>query len=226
MIKFRIYICIIISLFLITACGNQVETTVNIEPVETPDSTAFYHEDTTTKEKIIEEDSISEEPDYAEEQKQRLDSLINLVSQLNAEYQQITDRQEEYIPEVPLEYFMGTAVEFGELAISRISGNFIHVHADYFEGSPVGGKHFWISGDELLAVEIVKLKELHTENGKVIEEQNAEIYYYRAEQLIQVYNNQIQKAEISDSISCSGENLKQWQLIKEKIKGLNQKKYD
>ena len=225
MIKLRLYIGTIISLFLITACDNQIEKKVIPEPVKLSDTPVILYQDTTITE-IIAIDSTTEEPDSEEDQKQKLDSLISLVSQLNIEYEQISDNQEEYIEEVPFMNFMGTAVEFGELTISKITGNFIHVHADYFEGAPVGGKHFWIRGEELLAVEIVKLKELLTENGKVIEEQKSEIFYYGEGQLIQVFNNQIQQVEISDSISCSGENLKQWELIKEKVQGINQIKDD
>ena len=210
------YFCgnvLICLLWCLTACNEQPKPVrseiqlvkpVNIYPDISNQDTIFI--DTIVQSEVEEEDTLPS-----------LDSLINLLKQLNETFKSMGDTNQSFIEETDLTLFLGTKVDFAELAILRDTNDFVQIYADYFDGEPIGGKRFFVHKDELIGVEVIILVEKVSENGPVIVEENAYIFLYNKGQLCQAFDNSKNKIIDVDSISWAGEHMAQWNVISQHL---------
>lgn len=143
--------------------------------------------------------------------------IIKSVSLLKNEYQELEDKEGNYIEEVALHSFLGKEVEFGTLEISTITDSLIRIYADYFDGEPIGGKLFWVKEGALIAVEIVELTKKTTEEGVLIKDDLTYVFYYENNQLFKVVNYQKNEEVDRQNIVWVDENLIDWKEIKQHL---------
>lgn len=129
-------------------------------------------------------------------------------------YNKAQEGQKSYKDQIGVREFEGKAVREAALELFR-QDDLMHIHIDYLEGMPIGCKRFLVSHTQLIAVEIVRLKEATTENGTEIVEQLAQIYYYNNNKLIQATDLLTNETWESSSKYWNEENLKDWQGIQQ-----------
>ncbi len=131
-----------------------------------------------------------------------------------AGYKKAAEGQKHYEGQIEVSGFEGKVVREAALELFR-QNDLMHIHIDYLEGMPIGCKRFLVSHNQLIAVEIVRLKEATTENGTEIVEQLAQIYYYNNKELIQATDLLTNETWESSSKYWNEENLKDWQGIQQ-----------
>jgi len=153
---------------------------------------------------------------FEEERKLALEKASLLAKELRAAYAKM-EEEGRYVEEVPLTSFLGKKADIGALEISNVGEEFVRVHADYFDGAPVGGKLFFINQGELFGVEVLKLTEEITENGRVVVEKTSHTFYYNEGKVLQAWDNRKKEEIDTNSVAWIGENLEQWELVKKHL---------
>ena len=152
-----------------------------------------------------------------EESKQAVVEATQLAKDLRTAYAKMKDKKPRYIEEVPFTSFVGTAVEAAEFEITKINDQLTRVHVDYFEGSPIGGKCFFVNNGDLFAVEIVQLTEEKSEKGSGIVETISHICYYKGGKLAQIWDTKAQQELDPKTITWAKENMEQWEEVKKNL---------
>jgi hypothetical protein len=153
---------------------------------------------------------------FGEERKLAIEVTVVLFKELTALYGNMEEKEGRYVEQVPFTSFLGKDVEMAELEISNVGPEFVRVHADYFDGAPIGGKLFLINKGELFGVEVLQLTEEITENGRVVVESVSHTFYYNEGKVLQVWNNTKEEID-TNSVAWLGENLEQWELVKKQL---------
>lgn len=153
----------------------------------------------------------------AEESKQAVAEATKLTKQLRDTYSKMKNIEPRYVENVPFTSFIGIAVEAAEFEIVKVNDQLTRVQVDYFDGSPTGGKRFFVNNGELFAVEIVRLTEEQSEKGSGIVEKVSHTCYYKGGKLAQIWDNKAQQEVDAKTIAWINENLEQWETVKKSI---------
>jgi len=203
---------LIISLsILLAACNGSTPTTDEPEPspkdtlTEEMQDTA---ETTSTLPVSIDSSDTQEVPTF--------ERLVLLAEQFYEKYEALPKKDKKYVEEVPLNAFQGEYAEMGELEIVEF-GEFTHIHADYFDVAPMGGKRFMVHEGQLFGIEIVTLEEEVTEKGAQIVESVTHTFYYDEGELVTVWSNKAKGEVEGSSIPWADENLKDWETVQKHL---------
>lgn len=150
----------------------------------------------------------------------QLETALETVVALKKSYDESTEEMENYVEAIPFTTFLGNPAESGALEIIQFGDRYTRIYADYFEGSPIGGKLFFVHNNALVAIEIIQLKEKITETGAFIEDESTHILYYHDEALLSTIDLSTNKAVEPSSITWLDENLADWTLVKAHINTL------
>jgi hypothetical protein len=150
----------------------------------------------------------------------QLETALETIVALKKSYDESTEEEENYVEAIPFTTFLGNPVESGALEIIQFGDHYTRIYADYFDGSPIGGKLFFVHNNALVAIEIIQLKEKVTENGAFIQDESTHILYYHDEALLSTIDLSTNKAVEPSSITWLDENLVDWTLVKAHINTL------
>ncbi|MCH2046285.1 MAG: hypothetical protein MK212_19375 [Saprospiraceae bacterium] len=139
-------------------------------------------------------------------------SAYNLLADhFNKKNESLDCKERESINELS---FDGISIEITEAKYCILTEKGAAIELNYFDGSPIGGKRFFIdTAEQLLAVEVFTFEEEETEMGLAIAEIPIAIFYYKDDKLLQALGPDDQESE-ADLSALQEETEKEWTVMK------------